>query len=134
MSSKEGETRKIIGVDLFSGAGGLSLGARWAGIDVHMAIENDFYAAETYKKNHPGTLIKNVDIDMVRAIDRENKLNYPCKAKTSYAKILRGLSSCRKHLVNKNSNFVIECYSYIPQEDNSEDISENLMPGQMKAR
>jgi len=71
VSSKEGGSRKIIGVDLFSGAGGLSLGARWAGIDVRMAIENDYYAAETYKKNHPDTLIKNIDISAIETIDIE---------------------------------------------------------------
>lgn len=30
----------VVGVDLFAGAGGLSLGAEMAGIDVQIAVEN----------------------------------------------------------------------------------------------
>lgn len=42
----------MIGIDLFSGAGGMSLGARMAGIDVQLVIEADKYAADTYLYNH----------------------------------------------------------------------------------
>ena len=41
-----------IGIDIFSGAGGLSLGAEMAGIDVRFAIEIDRSAADTYRRNH----------------------------------------------------------------------------------
>jgi len=65
------KSNRIIGVDLFSGAGGLSLGAIWAGIDVRLAIEKDYYAAETYKLNHPNTIMKNVDINKIKLISIE---------------------------------------------------------------
>jgi len=65
--------KKIIGVDLFAGAGGLSLGAKWAGIDVYMAVEKDYYAAETYKLNHPATTMKNNNISDIKKIDIEKK-------------------------------------------------------------
>ena len=52
----------IMGIDLFSGAGGLSLGAEMAGIDVAIAVENDPIAAQTYKINHPHTIVLNKDI------------------------------------------------------------------------
>lgn len=42
----------MIGIDLFSGAGGMSLGARMAGIDVQVVVEADKYAADTYLHNH----------------------------------------------------------------------------------
>ncbi|NQZ26210.1 MAG: DNA cytosine methyltransferase [Colwellia sp.] len=42
----------MIGIDLFSGAGGMSLGARMAGIDVQVVVEQDKYAAQTYLANH----------------------------------------------------------------------------------
>ena len=42
----------MIGIDLFSGAGGMSLGARMAGIDVQIVVEADKYAADTYLHNH----------------------------------------------------------------------------------
>ena len=47
----------LIGIDLFAGAGGLSLGAEMAGISVEVAIENDIHAAQTYRVNHPHTLV-----------------------------------------------------------------------------
>ena len=54
----------MIGIDLFSGAGGLSLGAEMAGVNVAIAVESDPYAAQTYRVNHPRTLIINEDIQI----------------------------------------------------------------------
>lgn len=56
----------MIGVDLFSGAGGMSVGASWSGISTIYAVEIDEYAALTYKNNHPDTNVINKD---VRSID-----------------------------------------------------------------
>ena len=42
-------------LDLFAGAGGLSLGAKWAGLESSVAIEIDAWASETYRENHPET-------------------------------------------------------------------------------
>ncbi len=55
-------------IDLYAGAGGLSLGASRAGFDVVAAIEIDKHAVETHKKNFPQTVhiskdIRNVTID-----------------------------------------------------------------------
>lgn len=43
---------KIIGVDLFAGVGGMSMGARNSGIDVQVVVEADQWAAVTYMANH----------------------------------------------------------------------------------
>lgn len=51
-----------MGIDLFAGAGGLSLGACQAGIDVKIAVERDKYAVQTYLKNHPNTDVRCEDI------------------------------------------------------------------------
>lgn len=51
-----------IGIDIFSGAGGLSLGAEMAGFEVRLAVEKDKCAAETYRRNHPATLLLEGDI------------------------------------------------------------------------
>ena len=40
-------------IDLFAGVGGMSTGAKQAGIDVKLAVECDIYAASGYRKNHP---------------------------------------------------------------------------------
>lgn len=52
----------MVGYDLFAGAGGMSLGARWAGIKIALAVEIDPHAAKTYSANHPGTKVFNDDI------------------------------------------------------------------------
>ena len=66
--------RNLTAVDLFSGAGGFSLAAQNAGVDVLAAIEFDLNAAETYQNNLVDRLgaptqvfaqdiTKNLDID-----------------------------------------------------------------------
>lgn len=42
-------------IDLFAGAGGLSLGAVRAGFDVAAAVEIDSHAITTHQKNFPNT-------------------------------------------------------------------------------
>lgn len=44
---------KLVGVDIFSGAGGMSVGAEWSDIQTKFAIDSDANASETYKQNHP---------------------------------------------------------------------------------
>ncbi|WP_228429339.1 DNA cytosine methyltransferase [Chryseobacterium carnipullorum] len=41
------------GIDIFSGAGGMSLGAQMAGIKISLAIDHNKDAIETFKFNHP---------------------------------------------------------------------------------
>jgi len=43
-----------VAVDLFSGAGGLSLGLGWAGFDVRLGVDNDPHALRTFAANHSG--------------------------------------------------------------------------------
>ncbi len=52
-------------IDLFSGAGGLSLGLQAAGWEVVLAVENDKYAAETYRRNHPDTKVEEKPLQKV---------------------------------------------------------------------
>jgi DNA (cytosine-5)-methyltransferase 1 len=53
---------EIVGVDLFAGAGGMSLGAQWAGISTQLAVELDPWAFKTYCQNHPHTFAVRCDI------------------------------------------------------------------------
>ena len=62
---------RMIGVDLFSGAGGMSLGAIQAGVDVRLAVEADPHAAATYAHNHPDMTIFADDIRKLKKIDVE---------------------------------------------------------------
>ena len=43
----------MIGVDVFSGIGGMSLGALMAGVDVKLAVDCDKYTAETFLAREP---------------------------------------------------------------------------------
>lgn len=64
--------KKIAALDLFSGAGGFSLGMEQSGVEVVVAIEYDEKIANTYKANHPNTFMINEDIKKVPAsIDDE---------------------------------------------------------------
>lgn len=49
-------------IDLFSGVGGLSLGFRAEGFEVILANESDKEIADSYRRNHPNTLMINEDI------------------------------------------------------------------------
>ena len=55
----------MLGIDVFSGAGGMSLGAQWAGVDVPLAIDFDRHAFATYAMNHPKTFVLRADMQAV---------------------------------------------------------------------
>lgn len=57
------------GIDLFSGAGGMSSGAMAAGVKVRYAVEFDPRAASTFRLNHPDTVMFAKDIRKVRGTD-----------------------------------------------------------------
>ena len=65
--------KEYIGIDIFSGAGGLSLGAIWAGIKIPYAIEKDLSAAQTYKTNHPDTNVLTQDIREIDSLTLDVK-------------------------------------------------------------
>lgn len=58
-----------IGIDIFSGAGGLSLGAEMAGFEIRYAVEKDKCAAMTYRYNHPNTLVLEDDIHNINPLE-----------------------------------------------------------------
>jgi len=81
-------TPNFIGIDLFSGAGGMSVGAAAVGIKTKVAVELDKYAAITYKANHPDTDVFNDDI-------RKFKLDNKVAANKNDVKILFGGPPCQ---------------------------------------
>jgi len=62
----------MIGIDLFSGAGGMSLGATLAGVKVKVAVDSDQFAGETFVKNHPNVKLINQSI-LLSTIGRHPK-------------------------------------------------------------
>jgi len=54
--------KRPTGIDLFAGAGGFSLGMRRGGFRILAAVENDKWAAQTYRTNHKGIILIEEDI------------------------------------------------------------------------
>ncbi len=63
----QGTSTSLFGLDLFSGAGGMSLGASHAGIQIVASVESDPAAAATYAANHPFTEVLAADIASISA-------------------------------------------------------------------
>jgi DNA (cytosine-5)-methyltransferase 1 len=111
--------KNYIGIDLFSGAGGMSIGAAQAGIDVKVAVEIDKYAAITYQANHPQTKLLNEDI-------RKVKINGYCKSDKNDVKILfggppcAGFSTSNQKTRNKgnDNNWLFKEYLRLTKEQN----------------
>ncbi|MVA33952.1 DNA cytosine methyltransferase [Agrobacterium vitis] len=59
----------MIGIDLFAGGGGMTLGASLTGIEVRAAVENHPSACLTYAANHPSASMLGTDIAKVQTID-----------------------------------------------------------------
>lgn len=64
---------KYTAVDIFSGAGGMSIGSTMAGIEPVLAVEFDIHAAATYKANHPQTTVLQQDIKTVNPLEHTDK-------------------------------------------------------------
>jgi len=77
----------MIGIEIFSGVGGMSLGATMAGIEIVMAIEIDKDAASTFKLNHPHTDVIVSDIKDIKSIN--------VKVAENQQKILMGGPPCQ---------------------------------------
>ncbi len=67
-----GKERAFTAIDLFCGAGGVTVGLKRAGFRVLAGIEFDKEIAETYKANHPGV---NLIVDDIRNLTGKKILN-----------------------------------------------------------
>lgn len=61
-------SRKSV-IDLFCGAGGMSLGFRAAGFSIEAAADLDVPAIDTYRRNFPGVNVLELDLGSVSGID-----------------------------------------------------------------
>jgi DNA (cytosine-5)-methyltransferase 1 len=64
-------------LDLFSGAGGLSLGFKLAGAEITHAFEKDKWAAETYAHNFPGVVVIQKDITTINSSEIRTIIGKP---------------------------------------------------------
>lgn len=94
-------------LDLFCGAGGLSLGFSWAGYNIVAANDNFKQACDTYRANHNGTVLiegdvtkKNIQSELLE-IAKRGKVDIvvggpPCQ----------GFSHAGKRMVDDSRNFL----------------------------
>lgn len=64
-----GQSTRPVAVDLFCGAGGLSLGLERAGFDVKFAVDFDKHALGSYVANHPNTAYYHGDVRKLKSED-----------------------------------------------------------------
>lgn len=113
--------RRPTAVDLFAGAGGLTLGLRRAGFRVVGAIEDDPLAVETYRRNHPEVRVWSEDIRTVPVTDVARRLGLrpgtldllaacpPCQSFSS----LRTLNHGRRIRNPREKDLVLECLRFV---------------------
>lgn len=105
-----------IGIDIFSGAGGLSLGAEMAGFQVKFAVEKNKSAAETYRHNHPRTLVLEDDIHNINPLDYLLPSEHvsivfggpPCQGFSSSNTMTRNMQNPNNSLFEEFLRFVYE--------------------------
>lgn len=68
------EPVELIGIDIFAGAGGLSLGAEMAGVKMRYAVECDLHAASSYRRNFKDATVFCEDI---RKLSTESMMSDP---------------------------------------------------------
>lgn len=104
--------KTLKGLDLFSGAGGMSLGAINAGLDISLALDNDKDAASTFKRNHPETKficedIRNVDPQLLLNNDIDIIFGGPpCQGFSSSNTKTRNLNNEKNFLFREFVKFV----------------------------
>lgn len=108
--------KRFTAVDIFSGAGGLSIGAQMVGICPVMAVEFDQYAAATYRRNHP-EIAENVlqkDIRIVNPLEHTDKYPFilfggpPCQGFSTANTKTRNLDNPNNWMFKEYLRFVQE--------------------------
>ncbi|MEQ8706431.1 MAG: DNA cytosine methyltransferase [Phaeodactylibacter sp.] len=118
----------ITGVDLFSGAGGLSLGAKMAGITTLHAVEFDKMSSSTYQFNHPSVNVITEDICDINfsVIDSQPFVLYggpPCQGFSTSNTKNRNLENTKNHLFHQFVRAVKELNPYWIVFENVEGIT-----------
>lgn len=101
-------------VDIFSGAGGLSIGAERAGLNIVVAVEKDLYASETFLHNHPFAKILCNDICDIKPLEHISTNPFivfggpPCQGFSTSNTKTRSLKNANNLLFHQFLRFVDE--------------------------
>lgn len=106
----------LYGIDIFSGAGGLSIGAEMAGVRIMFALEKDKHAAETYRCNHKNTLVICDDIHKVDPLQHATPIGVndqliifggpPCQGFSTSNTVTRNMQNPNNSLFEEFVRFV----------------------------
>ena len=96
------DKKHYIGIDLFSGCGGLSEGMRKAGFQVKAAVEIDPYAVKAYRLNHNDTKVFQKDIRQIYKAELEKTYTEKTLHLLAGCPPCQGFSSIRR--LNKKSS------------------------------
>jgi len=72
MTVKSQDKKTYKAVDIFSGAGGMSIGADMSEIEIALAVEFNKYAAETFQANHPEVKVLQENISVIEPKEHIN--------------------------------------------------------------
>ena len=113
----------LYGIDIFSGAGGLSIGAEMAGVQIMFAVEKDKYAAETYRFNHKDIPvicedIHNIDpLQYIKPIEEQDQLivfgGPPCQGFSTSNTVTRNMQNPNNSLFEEFVRFVATLNPYL---------------------
>lgn len=107
-----------LAIDLFAGAGGVSLGFRKAGFQIVQAVECNSHAAETYRKNHPETDVIESPIEKLDPVECMARLGIrsgdltvliggpPCQGFSESNRRTRTIDNPRNHLYREFVRFL----------------------------
>lgn len=101
--------KKPIAIDLFAGAGGFSLAAQHAGMDVRLAVEIDAHACRTYKNNFiaTGATSPKLIAGDIRKVNWETELRV-AKLAPGECSILLGGPPCQGYSAHRIKNAGID--------------------------
>ena len=124
--------KKLIAIDLFCGAGGLSKGLQMAGFSILIAVENDKNAGATYKRNHPNTVLIHKDIADLTAKELLDMVGIY----SSEIDVIAGGPPCQgfsmangrsRHINNSNNGFVWHFVKWVEQIKPKAFLMENVI-------
>ena len=106
----------VHGIDIFSGAGGLSLGAEMAGIKIDCAVEVNESAAKTFLRNHHSAKVVKEDIKSIdpKSLQPDNKPVFiimggpPCQGFSTSNTRTRNMDNPKNYLFLEFVRFVKE--------------------------